>query len=580
MNDQRYPRARCPVFLSLMFITVGLGGLGCSGSTGGSRNTVDTDGDGIPDQPDDGTGTGGGAGLPSVEPAFVGMHRLNNVEYDNTIRDLLGVTATPASTFVGGEEALGFDNIATALGMTPAQMEQYFDAAEAVTAAAFSDAQLRARILTCSPSGNDTSPCLREIIGGFGLRAFRRPLRADEIDRLVALAGAARAVGEDFPGSVKHVVAAMLASPNFLYRIELDPDPSATKVRPLDGYELASRLSYFLSSTMPDPALLAAAGDGSLLTSKGLEQELGRLLDDGQAPGLVDGFAAQWLSLRSLEDHQVDPRVYPEWDEPLRRSMIDEGKRFFQLFLAGERNVNEFFTTPVNFVDARLASHYGLSPPAAGATERVDDADPARLGFLGTAAFLTSTSFTYRTSPTSRGVTVYRGLLCGAVPDPPGDIPELDEGGGSDAAAIQNVRDRLAEHRSNAGCASCHSLFDPVGLGLENFDAVGRFRTEYANGETIDASGELPDGTTFSGLAELAPILAADPGFPDCLMRNLFVYAHGRAIDAGDDGALAHLGAAFVKQEFSMPSLVRSLVHDQSFRSRKPEGTIGEEQQP
>jgi hypothetical protein len=512
-----------------------------------------------------------------VDPGFLGIRRLNNAEYDNTVRDLLGVKSTPAATFISDEKALGFDTIASALGMTPAQYEQYFNAAEAVVTAAFADPALRGRILTCAPASGGDGACLRAIVQAFGLRAFRRPLTPAEVDRLAEAADEASAAGEDFSGQVRHVVTTMLSSVPFLYRLEIDPRPEGAPARRLDGYELASRLSYTLWSTMPDEALFAAAAKGTLGTDAGLAAELDRMLDHPRAAAYVKSFAGQWLGLRALESHQVEAAVFKDWDEPLRASIINEGSLYFRAFLDGAgRSVNDFFTARMSFVDGRLARHYGLPASTAGAeAKRIENAGPDRVGFLGTAAFLTTTSFSYRTSPTKRGVWILDNLLCTHVPDPPPDIPELDKPGGTPSGnATQNVRDRLAQHREDPSCAGCHNLFDPIGLGLERFDAIGRTRDKYPNGDVIDATGKLPDGTTFDGLPALSTILAKDPRFVDCLSEKLFVHAHGRAIGKGDEAALAQLREGWRKDGLNLRGLVKRVILGETFRSRRGEGAL------
>jgi hypothetical protein len=454
--------------------------------------------------------------------------------------------------------------------MTPAQYEQYFTAAEGLASIVFADPALRGRILTCA-SGD---ACVRQIVRAFGRRAWRRPLQDAEVERLARLAGEATAAGEDFTGSIRHVVATMLASMPFLYRIELDPRPDQTQPHPLDAHELASRLSYFLWSTMPDDTLLDLAGAGQLDTDAALDAQLARMLGDARASRFVSGFAGQWLGLRDLASHQVEAGVFPDWDEPLRKAMIAEGTLFFREFLDGGRGVGEFFTAPVSFVDARLARHYKLSVKAATDPVRVENPMSERPGFLGTGAFLTTTSFSYRTSPTLRGVWIHSTLLCTSVPQPPAMVPELDQPGSATASATQNVRDRLAQHRSNAACASCHALFDPIGLGLETFDAIGRARTRYPNGDTIDPSGTMPDGATFRGLRDLAGLLARDERFPDCLERKLFVYAHGRELGAGDEPFLAQMRTAWRAEGLGLRSLLKQMVLSPTFRSRRGEGAL------
>ncbi|HMJ12474.1 MAG TPA: DUF1592 domain-containing protein, partial [Polyangiaceae bacterium] len=410
----------------------------------------------------------------------VAIHRLNNAEYDNTLRDLLGISATPASSFIADEKLAGFDNIASAFGMTDAQYEQYFNAADALVEETFANASLRARILTCAPASSTDLECAKKIIAQFGLRAFRRPLEASEIERLTALFSDALELGEDFTGGVKHVIKTMLASVDFLYRIELDAEPHSAEPHLVGSYEMASRLSYLVWSTMPDSELLESAERGDLLKSEVLEAELGRLLSDPRASRFTMNFAGQWLGVRDLANHQVDKDVFAAWNEPLRQAMIREALAYFDEFLTGGRPITEFFTADVNFVDPTLAGLYGMAAPTSAAPVRVPDARDERRGFLGLASFLTLTSYSYRTAPTLRGKWVLENLLCQEQTPPPPNVPVLDSAM-SDPAALQsqNVRERLEAHRANPECASCHKVLDPIGLGLEHFDGIGKFRTVY-----------------------------------------------------------------------------------------------------
>lgn len=508
-----------------------------------------------------------GAGVRDVNR--VGIHRLNNTEYDNTVRDLLGVSETPANTFIADEKALGFDNIADALGMTDAQYEQYFDAAASLTDAVFADAKLRARIVTCTPASALDTKCSETIIRAFGMRAFRRPVRDEEVEKLVALAAEATQIGEDFDGSIAHVVRAMLSSVPFLYRVELDPDPTASTPHALNGYELASRLSYLLWSTMPDDALFAAAEHDELSDDARLSQQLARMLADPRSARFLSGFAAQWLGLRALQSHQVEPSVFPEWGEPLRDAMIREGLAYFDLFLHGERSLSEFFSADVNFVDDTLADLYGMNGGPYDPKKPTIVTSDARRGFLGLASFLTFTSFAYRTAPTLRGKWVLENLLCQEIPAPPPNVPQLVKMDEVDQSL--NVRERLAEHRANPTCASCHATLDPIGLGLESFDAIGRYRERYAEGDAVDASGVLPSGETFDGLLELSSLLAKDDRLADCASEKLLTYALSRKLEDGDQPFLAEIRERFTRDGGSVRALLEQIVLSEPFRSRRGE---------
>jgi hypothetical protein len=502
----------------------------------------------------------------------VPIHRLNNTEYDNTVRDLLGVTSTPAKAFIEDEKAFGFDDIASAFGMTDAQYEQYESAADALVEEAFANDSLRARVVTCTPTGAEATTCTRQIIADFGLRAWRRPLEGAELDRLAKLASDAAASGEDGTGSIKQVVKAMLASAPFLYRVEIDPEPSSLTPHPVGPYELASRLSYLVWSTTPDAALLQAAAKGELANSDGLSKQLTRLLADKAASQFVASFAGQWLGLRDLQSHQVDPGVFPDFNDALRNSMVREGLAYFDEFLSGGRSVAEFFTADVNFIDAPLGKLYGIAGGGTTDPVRVTNTSDTRRGFVGLASFLTLTSFSYRTAPTLRGKWVLENLLCQTIPPPPPDVPKLDAAS-ADPNSLQseNVRVRLEAHRANPVCASCHEILDPIGLGLENYDAIGKYRTKYANGDRIDASGELPDGTQFTGLTELSQALSKDSRFTDCVSQKMLTYALSREVVDSDDAYLQQIRDQWTNDGMDLSSLVKGIVLSDPFRNRRGE---------
>jgi hypothetical protein len=455
-----------------------------------------------------------------------GPRRLTNFEYDNTVRDLLGSKLAPAEKFVA-EEAEGFDNVASALGMTPSQFEGYFNAAEALASELFADAARSKAFLPCTPSGDDGGPCLARWLDDFASRAYRRPLMADEKQSLQAAYGRARALGEDALGSVQHVLMSLLAGPGFLYRSELALG-DGTETRALDGYELASRLSYFVWATMPDAELFARAADGTLVKDDVLKAQLTRMLADPRSASLLDNFAAQWLGWRELAQHKVLADAYPKFNDALRASMLAEARAFVSEFMFGERKLDGFLHASLNFVDANLAKLYGVPAPAT--LTRMEAPLGDRRGYLGLAAFLTVSSFAQRTSPTLRAKWILERLMCSTVPPPPPTVVATLEDSQNNAAEIDNVRERLEQHRKDPSCAGCHARLDPIGLGLETFDGIGAARTKYPNGDAIDTQGELPDGTTFDGPVALSDVLSSDPRFRQCVSRKLLTYALGRSM--------------------------------------------------
>ncbi|UJR85448.1 DUF1592 domain-containing protein [Sandaracinus amylolyticus] len=508
-----------------------------------------------------------------VDPGHRPPQRLSNREYDQTIHDLVGTSLSPGATFVAEEEH-GFDHIAEALGATPTQVESYLDAGETIAADVFARPELRSRIVTCDVAAEGAA-CLQRVLRDFGLRAWRRPLQDDDVQALVNLHTDAVALGLSPDEALQHVVATMLASPQFLYRLELDHAPGDTAPQPLDAWELASRLSYFLWSTMPDARLFELAESGALLEPEILDAEVDRMLDDERAIAFVQGFAGQWLRTARLRSHRVLDEIYPQFDEPLRAAMSAEADAFFLELVRNDAvPVTEMLTSDAHFVDARLAQHYGVDGAFGDAMERITIADPERRGVLGLAAVLTVTSYAHRTSPTLRAKYVLGTLLCDEPPPPPPllEIPDLDgDEAANEAAALDNVRERLELHRSNPQCAGCHAIMDPIGLGLERFDAIGALRATYPNGDAIDARGTLPNGVSFDGLGQLAQVIADDPRFEPCVARTMYVYALGRREQSTDPGQLRAIETRWRAQGTSMRALVHAIVSSNAFRNRRAE---------
>jgi hypothetical protein len=552
----------------------GKGG-GASGS-GGAISGGSTGGGSSPGAGGVGSGSGnGGSGASASVDAppdvnRVPIHRLNNAEYDNTVSDLLGITSKIGAAFIDDEKLLGFDNIAAAFGMSDARYEQYFNAADALVEEAFENDGTRDKILVCTPQSDSDLDCAKKVLEAFTLRAFRRPATAPELERSSKLVSSALELGEDFSGAIKNALKAILSSASFLYRIELDAEPGSGEPHPLSAYELGSRLSYLVWSTMPDDALFELAAKDELAGDSVLVAQLERLLADARSRRFIENFGGQWLGLRQLESHQVDSSEYPAWNEPLRAAMVAEGFAYFTEFLHGDRRISEFFTADVNFVNAPLADLYGLPAPDADELVAVTDTSDERRGFLGLASFLTLTSFSKRTAPTLRGKWVLENLLCTEISPPPANVPELETDGDSGEASA-NVRERLEAHRKNAACAGCHQLLDPIGLGLENFDAIGKYRETYAGGDAVDAAGELPTGETFNGLIELSSILADDERLTDCVVQKLMTYALSRPIVASDATYVKAIKDGWSADGLGLAALLRRIVTHDTFRSRRGE---------
>jgi hypothetical protein len=542
----------------------------------------------------------GAEGGPPPDPGSVPLHRLNALEYDNTVNDLLGLSQNIARTsFLPDEKGNTFDNQADVFTMTDNEFQQYFNAAEALGDQAFADPTLTGKIL----NGCADSSCFQKVVTDFGLRAYRRPLTADEITQFTSLAAYAVTQGADFPTSIKQVVKMMLSSIPFLYRIEMDPNPADTAPHPVGDYEMASRLSYLLWSSMPDAALFADAAAGKLAAADTttLLAHVDRMLTDPRATNFTASFAGQWLGVRDLGSHQAEPTAFKAWSEPLRQGMIQEQLAYFNEFLNGSAGGpplpwTQFFTAKVNYVNGPLAALYGAQgiPATQTTMSRLTNLDPNRVGFLGLAGFLTQTSFSYRTVPTYRGKWVLANLLCEVVPSPPAGVPPLDPAGTpatSMTAQSENVRLRLQAHRdpktnpsANPSCFACHQRLDPVGLGLENFDGIGAYRTKYGDGTVVDPSGVLPDGSTFSSLTQLAALLSQDGAkgqdptkggrlgeLTGCATQQLMNYALSRGLKSPgtDDPYLAQVQATWATDgTYSIKGLIKAAVLNDTFRFR------------
>jgi len=429
------------------------------------------------------------------------------------------------------------------------------------------------RIITTPGSRDQWAGPMAEVLGKFASRAFRRPATRAEIDGLVALTEKVKARQGTFEEGVRLGVTAVLASPSFLFRAE----PTDAKTRELNGYEIATRLSYFLWSTMPDDRLFALAKSGKLADPKALDAEVDRMLRDPKASALAENFAMQWLELRKLTTATPDPTLFPEFDDRLRIDMAEETQRFFGAVVAEDRSVLEFLDADWTFLNEPLAQLYGIPGVAGREFRRVTLSGTVRGGILTHASVLTVTSNPNRTSPVKRGKWVLENLLGAPPPPPPPGAGTLAEAG--DAVRGKTVRERLEQHRKDPNCASCHARMDPIGFGLESFDPIGRRRTQ-DEGEPIDDTGVLADGTKFQGPEALRKVLMGrkpefvrcQPEFVRCLTEKLMTYALGRGPSAGDDPTIDKIATALAKQNYRFSFLVKSIVRSDAFLKRRGDG--------
>jgi hypothetical protein len=525
--------------------------LACTGSLAGEGPGHEgaTAGTGVGGITGVGNGLAGGSGGPPVVapqanvPGRTPMRRLTITEYAYTVRDLLGEDVGPlvAGFPADGRSTDGFDNIAASLEVQTNQLDVFERAADALaTRAVTPGSAARQRLAVCSEWAD--AACRRKVLQTFADKAWRRPTTSAEVDQLVALGASA---GTSTDEQVALAVRGILLAPQFLFRVEKLPPAGTVGRYRVSAHELATRLSYFLWSSMPDDALAQSAAAGTLGSAADVTREVSRMLGDPKASGLTQNFGAQWLALRGLGgDHLVDA-AFTDYTPALGASMAKETLSLFDHVLSKGLPAAELLTANYSFVDEPLAKFYGVSVAGGraelGATER--------RGVLGQAALLTLTSYPNRTSIVRRGVWVLDNLLCTEPPPPPEDlvIEEPDTSKGT-------LRERMAAHRTNDTCAGCHTLMDPIGLGLENFDAIGRYR-ETENGETIDASGTYPDGRTFKKPSELATLIAEDPRFVTCVTDKLLAFGLGRALSSGD-----HAAATAVSQALGAKPSLRDLI--------------------
>ena len=649
------------------------------------------------------------------DPGHVPIRRLNRAEYNNTIRDLVGIDFRPADDFPADDTGYGFDNIADVLSVSPLLTEKYLAAAEQVMEKAFATeeehrkrntkvtrynaAEIKNTVgqrvrgkawnlttegevfqqhdfvvpgpyeirVTASqePAGKDNarlavkldnrvlqvfevkgqrdqqttfklttdiktpgprrvaaaytnnwkdatdpkldrnliihsieieslatehagpqSPLLRKIfvsypskdvteetaarniLRRFATRAYRRPAGADEVSSLFKLFKNARAEGDPFEAAIKHALTAVLVSPHFLFRIEPDPAKNTEAVvRTLNDYELATRLSYFLWSSMPDDQLYAAAESGKLKNPQVLEQQIKRMLADPRSHALVENFAGQWLELRNLNEITPDPDRFPSFDPALKAAMIQEAEMFFANIIKEDRSILELLDADYTFANGRLARHYGIQNVSGSGFDKVSLKGTNRGGVLTMGAVLTVTAMPARTSPVKRGKFILEQILGTPPPPPPADVPALPDKPQDTKAA--SLRERLEKHRSDPNCAICHIRMDPIGFSMENFDAVGAWREE-DGGFKIDTAGQMPDGTKLNGPADLKKMLLSRKSeFVTCLTEKMLTYATGRGMEHQDRCTVREIVKQVEQDNHRFSALVVAIAKSDAFQKRR-----------
>ena len=425
----------------------------------------------------------------------------------------------------------------------------------------------RKKIVTCDP--NSGRACVERILSDLARRAYRRPATKRDVASLVRFVDLTKSTGGSVEEGIQLAIQAMLVSPNFLFRIERDPHPrDPTDVHEVSQFELASRLSYFLWSSMPDEELFALAGAGRLRDPRVLEAQVDRMIADPRSIAFAENFAGQWLETRNLDVVRPDPDLFAVWDLDLRESMKQETALFFQHVLRENRPIGDFLNADYTFLNERLADHYGIDGVTGPEFRRVALTTDRRGGILGQGAVLTVSSYPTRTSPVIRGKYVLENVLGIPPPPPPPDVPALEASGDGQ---IRSMREQLGMHRTNPVCASCHNNMDPLGYGLENYDAIGRWRDR--EGEfPIDPSGTLPNGKPFATGAEMRLLLAMQlPQFTRTVTEKMLTYALRRGLEPYDQRTVRRIEGAVAADDYRFRTMVHEIAKSLPFQARRGE---------
>ena len=427
----------------------------------------------------------------------------------------------------------------------------------------------RRRIFVCTPANSqDEVPCAKKILGTLARRAYRRPVTDADMETLLNFYQAGKNQGGAFEAGIENALRLILASPKFLFRSEPDPARMATgSIYPVSDLDLASRLSFFLWSSIPDDELLSVAAQGKLKDPAVLDREVRRMLADPKAEALVSNFADQWLFLRNVQSVAPDENTFPNFDDNLRQSFRRETELFFESVVREDRDVMDLITANYTFVNERLAKHYNIPNVYGSQFRRVTLSNEARRGLLGQGSILSVTSYPTRTSPVLRGKWIMENLMGTPPPAPPPNVPALKDQ--AQGGKILSVRQLLEEHRKNAPCSTCHKVMDPLGFALESFNAVGEYRTKDASGP-IDASGQLADGTKINGIVELRQALLKHPAyFVGTLTEKMLTYALGRPLEYYDMPVVRGIVQGAARDNYRFSSLITGIVKSEPFEMKR-----------
>jgi hypothetical protein len=509
--------------------------------------------------------------LSPKDPGLFVIRRLTKTEYGNTLRDLFGVEPAIANALPDEVSGEGYLN-----SLSPLQLEQYLAIADKVLDRIVSPdddrpTDLQKRLFGEPPAPEtDARAAAREVVRSLARKAYRRPPSQAEVDVLVEVFDLGRQNKLSYSASLRLMLKAILVSPQFLFMTPAEVAQPDAEIVPLDDYQLASRLSYFLWATMPDDELMELADSGKLREPLILQAQVKRLLDNPRSRALFDGFGAQWLGLGDLAGRTFDASQFPQMTDELRSAMYDEARLLFESIVRENRSVVSFVDCDYTFLNETLATIYGLEGTVTGPEmRRVRLNDGNRGGILSMPGILAATSLPNRTSPVKRGVWVLEQVLGDHVPPAPADVPALEKQDQGTVAKL-TLRQRTELHRTNPVCANCHQTLDPIGFGLENFDAIGRWRDQEENGGVIDASGELPGGKRFSSPKELKAIIAArSEEFSRNLVERLLAYALCRRLEGYDEIVVDALMQDLAADGYRMQPLISAIVTSYPFTHRR-----------
>lgn len=511
--------------------------------------------------------------LSPKDPGPFIIRRLTKTEYGNTMHDLLGVDPSIAADLPDEVFGEGYLN-----SLSPLLSEQYLGIAKTVLDQILAPegsppTKIQKELFgKASPPPDNEQEAAKTIAGRIAKKAFRRPVTEEEVAVLLEVFNLGRENKLSYTASLRLMLKAVLVSPQFLFITPATKPESRVGLVPLDDHQLASRLSYLLWATMPDQELAALADAGKLRDPKVYRTQVKRLLADKRSRALFDGFGSQWLGIGELEKISFDPKKFPQMTPGMRDAMYNEARLFFETLMRENLSVVNFIRSDFTFLNETLAGLYGMEKKVKGtAMQRVKLTDPNRGGVLGMPGILATTSFPNRTSPVKRGVWVLEQMIGEPIPPAPPNVPELEEQRQEKVANL-TLRQRTELHRTDPACATCHKIMDPIGFGLENFDAIGRWRTKDEKGVAIDATGELPGGRKFSSPVELKKVLAARMAdVARNLTEKLLAYALCRPLEGYDHIVVDRLMEKIAADDYRMQTLILEVVSSYPFLNHRIE---------